>query len=51
MNFKKHEVMLNIPGHTGIVNQNHVKISLFAPVRMVIIKKTNNNNKKMSSRM
>jgi hypothetical protein len=41
--FKKtHEEILNIPGHKGNANQNHIKIH-FSPVRMVIMKNTNNN--------
>jgi hypothetical protein len=35
--------MLNIPGHKGNANQNHIKILLHS-VRMVTIKNTNKNN-------
>jgi hypothetical protein len=39
---KNIEKMINIPGHKGNENQNHIKISP-TPVRMTTIENTNNN--------
>jgi hypothetical protein len=39
---KAHEEMLNIPGHKGNANHNHIK-TLLTPIRMAIIKNINNN--------
>jgi hypothetical protein len=40
---KKHEEMLNIPGHKGKANQNQLQLHL-TPVRMTITKNTNNKH-------